>query len=70
MNGDAIREWLNREPFKPFVLRLSSGEAYEVRHPENVAIGKNRFIIVDPQTDRDSLLTLVHLNAIEGLQLA
>ncbi len=70
MNSEIIREWLNRKPFEPFVLRLSNGEAHEVRHPENVALGKNRIIVVDPQTDRASHLALIHVNAIEVLQHA
>jgi hypothetical protein len=70
MNGDAVREWLNRKPFEPFVLRLSNGEAYEIRHPENVAIGKTRLVVVDPQTDRTAFVALIHVNSIEGLQLA
>jgi hypothetical protein len=70
MNGDAIREWLNRRPFDPFVIRLSNGEAYEIRHPENLAIGKTRLIVVDPQTDRVTHVALIHVNSIEGLQPA
>lgn len=26
MNMDTIREWHNRQPFEPFVLRMSNGE--------------------------------------------
>jgi hypothetical protein len=70
MNGDAIREWLHRRPFEPFVLRLSNGESHEIRHPENLAIGKTKLIVVDPQTDRASHLALIHVNSIEGLQHA
>ncbi len=70
MNMDTIREWLNRQPFHPFVLRMSNGEAYEVRHPENLAIGKNRLIVVDPVADRAVHLALIHVNAIEALQMA
>jgi len=70
MNGDAVREWLNRRPFEPFVLRLSNGEAYEIRHPENLAIGKTRLVVVDPQTDRTAFVALIHVNSIEGLQVA
>lgn len=70
MNGDAIREWLNRKPFDAFVIRVSNGEAYEIRHPENVAIGKNRIAIVDPHTDRFTHVALIHVNSIEGLQPA
>jgi hypothetical protein len=70
MNADTIREWLNRQPFEPFELRLSNGEKYEIRHPELLAIGKNRIIIVDPKTDRVVHVALVHVNSIEAMQRA
>ena len=34
MNAEAIREMVRRQPFVPFVIRLSSEETHEVRHPE------------------------------------
>ena len=61
---------MNRRPFEPFVLRLSNGEAHELRHPENVAIGKNRIAIVYPETDRFVHVSLIHVNSIEALQTA
>jgi hypothetical protein len=70
MNADTIREWLRRQPFEPFELRLSNGEHYQVRHPELLAIGKNRLAIVDPTTDRFVHVALVHINSIEALQTA
>ena len=70
MNADTIREWLNRQPFEPFEVRLSNGEHYQVRHPELLAIGKNRIIIVDPSTDRVVHVALVHVDSIEALQTA
>ncbi len=68
MNADTIREWLNRRPFEPFELRLSSGERYEVRHPELVAIGKNRIAIGDDEADRFVHVVLIHINSIQPLQ--
>ncbi|MCU0878641.1 MAG: hypothetical protein MUF06_12720 [Pirellulaceae bacterium] len=70
MNIETIREWLQRRPFEPFVLRVSNGEAHEVHHPENLALGKNRLIVVDPRTDRAVHLALIHVNALEELQTA
>ena len=70
MNAETIREWLTRAPFEPFELRLSNGETYQVRHPEVVAIGRNRIAIVDPNTDRIVHVALVHINSIEALQTA
>jgi hypothetical protein len=30
MNADTIREFVRRQPFEPFVIRLSHGETHEV----------------------------------------
>lgn len=68
MNMETIREWLNRHPFEPFVLRLSNGEAREIRHPECMALGKTRVIVSYPDADRVVHLSLIHVNAIEALQ--
>ena len=70
MNMDTIREWLRREPFEPFAIRLSNGEVHQVRHPENVALGKTRIAISYPETDRMVHSSLVHINSIEALQTA
>ncbi|HWC88565.1 MAG TPA: hypothetical protein VG433_02890 [Pirellulales bacterium] len=67
---ETIREWLNRRPFDPFVLRLSNGEAYEVLHPENVALGKTRLAVVYPEIDRFVHVSLIQINSIEALQAA
>jgi hypothetical protein len=70
MNADTIRQWVNRRPFEPFELRLSKGEACAIRHPEGIAIGKNRIAIADPETDRIVHVVLIHVNSIHHLQAA
>ena len=70
MNAETIREWLTRRPFEPFELRLSNGEAYQVRHPEVFAIGKTRLVIVNPETDSVVHVALIHVNSIQALQMA
>jgi hypothetical protein len=70
MNMETIQELLRRRPFEPFVIRLSNGETYEVRHPENVALAKTRMAIAYPEADRIVLCALVHINSIEALQAA
>jgi hypothetical protein len=70
MNSDTIREWINRRPFEPFEVRLSNGESYQVRHPEVVAIGKNRIAIADPETDRIVHVALIHVNSVAAVQAA
>lgn len=70
MNTETIREFVNKRPFDPFVLRLSNGESYEVRHPENVMILKTRLVIGYPKIDRVVQVGLIHVNSIENLQTA
>jgi len=68
MNADAIREFLRREPFEPFVIRLSNGETHEVRQPECLIVGANRAVVYEPKEDRFVFCSLVHINAVEALQ--
>ncbi len=70
MNADTIREWIFRRPFEPFVVRLSNGATYDVRHPENLAVGKNRLAVVDPETDSFAHVALIHINNIESIKNA
>jgi hypothetical protein len=68
MNIETIREWQRRQPFEPFVIRMSNGEAHEVRHPECVALGRTRIAVSFPEQDRFIHLSLTHINAIESVQ--
>lgn len=70
MNMESIRQWLNRRPFEPFVLRLSNGETHKVCHPENVVLLKTPIIIGYPETDRAVHCSLIHVNSVEALQSA
>lgn len=66
MNADTVREFLRREPFEPFVIRMSNGESHEVRHPECAIVMPSKVIVADPSLDRVVYCALIH--AIEALQ--
>lgn len=68
MNADTIREYTRRQPFEPFVIRLSNGEMHEVRHPECVLVLKTKVIIGHTEEDRTVQVALIHVNSIETLQ--
>ena len=70
MNMETIRDLLHRQPFEAFEIRLSNGEVYQVRHPENVALAKTRIAIAYPEADRIILCSLVHINSIEAVRAA
>jgi hypothetical protein len=68
MNAETIREYLRREPFEPFVIRMSNGETHEIRHPECAFVMKTRVIVYYPDDDRSVTCSLVHINSVEALQ--
>ncbi len=70
MNAETIREWLSRRPFEPFQLTLSSGETYEVRHPENAILLKTRLILGYPEVDQVAHIGLLHVNSVRPVQAA
>ncbi|MBU6308572.1 MAG: hypothetical protein KJS77_02370 [Planctomycetes bacterium] len=45
MTTSIVRDLLRQRPFRPFRVVMSSGEAYEVRHPEMAWVTKNDLFI-------------------------
>ena len=70
MNSDYIRELIHRQPFEPFAVRLSNGEIHAVRHPEFANVTRTRMVIVDPEADRITVCSLLHVASVEMLQSA
>jgi hypothetical protein len=46
MDIAGVREVLHRQPFQPFVLRLADGRSLPVPHPDFVALGSRRIVVV------------------------
>ena len=68
MNVDMLREYLRREPFEPFVIRMSNGEVHEIRHPECALVMKTKVIVGYPDEDRRVTWSLIHVNSVEAPQ--
>jgi translation elongation factor EF-4 len=62
---EQLLKLLNAAPFVPFTIKMSDGNAYEVRHPENLAIGKHFMVLIEPETDRTHDLYLLHVVSFE-----
>ncbi|MEN6335655.1 MAG: hypothetical protein ABFE01_15495 [Phycisphaerales bacterium] len=54
MDLEGVREALHREPFKPFEICLADGSRLPIPHPDFVAVGKRRVIVIQP--DDSSLM--------------
>lgn len=67
MTVDQIKAALRAQPFRPFHIRTSDGQEYEVRHPEMAAMlkGMERTLFVAlPGQDAAAVIDLLHVTAI------
>jgi hypothetical protein len=73
MTQHVIQEWTRRQPFEPFVLRLSNGISHEIRHPDMVIPTRTKLHIgvLDPQNaeiERVVHVSLLHVVQIEPME--
>jgi hypothetical protein len=61
-----LDEFLNREPFAPFRIALTSGQSLDVRHPNLVAVGASIMHVFLPKSDR---YVAVRMNQLVSLEL-
>jgi hypothetical protein len=72
MTLQTFRELMTNRPFKPFRLVMSSGQSYEVRHPE-MALLTRTDILVGINETRDGvpaefkICSLLHVTSVEPL---
>jgi hypothetical protein len=41
MRPEDVLAWVRAAPFRPFRIRLNSGQKYEIRHPEMLHVGRS-----------------------------
>jgi hypothetical protein len=75
MTVQTFRDLLKQQPFQPFRIVMSSGEAQEVRHPEMAILGRTDLFVGisnadDDLADRFKICSLLHITAIEPLGVA
>jgi hypothetical protein len=61
-----IEKALDRRPFQPFVIVVSSGDRYEVTGRHQVAVGRQVVIILPP----DSTSIYLRANQLVAIELA
>jgi hypothetical protein len=72
MTLQTFREMLSRRPFQPVRLTLSSGQFYEIGHPEMALLTRSDLLIgVDLAPDgvpaEFKIISLLHVTAIEPI---
>ena len=64
---EQLLELLNRDPFVPFRIVMTSGHEHEVANPNLVAVGESQINVYTPKSDR---YVILRLNQIAALHIA
>jgi hypothetical protein len=71
MTVQTFRELLARRPFKPFRLVMSSGQTYEVRHPEVAMLTRSDMLVGTDLEDgvpaEFKICSLLHVATVEPI---
>lgn len=70
MRRDDVLEYLERQPFQPFRIHLSSGAFFDIRRPELVALTRSTLTIglpIEGEWQRYVVVALVHIVWLEIL---
>jgi hypothetical protein len=73
MTQNDLREAARRQPFEPFRVVLTTGEKYDIRHPDLIMVGRRAVIIGIPSDeaptvfDRTVKVDLFHVVGIEAV---
>ena len=75
MTVQTFQELLTKRPFQPFRLVMSSGQSYEVRHPEMAWLTRSDILVGIDETDDGvpaefRICSLLHVSAIEPLSVS
>jgi len=68
MSIEGIQEALHQVPFRPFVLRMTSGKEYKVDHPDFIGASRTyrRLYVATAEDDR---VDIVDTLMVESLQI-
>ena len=72
MTVQTFRDLLMQRPFKPFRVVMSSGQTYDVRHPEMAFLTRSDLLVGIDDADEGvpadfKICSLLHITAIEPL---
>jgi len=71
MTVQTFRELLDRRPFRPFRLIMSSGQAYDVRHPEMAMLTRSDMLVginvEDGVPAEFKICSLLHVATVEPI---
>ena len=70
-----LARYVGAEPFRPFVIKMASGETFEIRHPEMIQAGRTTATVFTWMDDnpnnpkeREQEISILLIESIERLQ--
>ena len=69
MTPEHIQELLDKDPFEPFVIKLTNGDVHVVQIPDTVALMGTRIFVAFPN-DKWAFIPLPRVASVESLQAA
>ena len=73
MTVQTFRDLLKKQPFQPFRIVMSSGQHYDIPHPEMAFLTRTSLLVGTGNTDDGvpaefKILSLLHITAIEPIE--
>jgi hypothetical protein len=67
-----LSEYVAAEPFRPFRIRMASGQTFDIRHPEMVLIGKVSTkiydVVGDDKSERWRDVSMMLMESVEPME--
>ncbi len=71
MDADELYRKVRERPFEPFRIHVSDGNAYEVKHPEQIMIGRRSSYVAlgdgEGPFQKIAVVSNIHITRIEPL---
>jgi len=65
-----IKELMHRQPFEPFRVVTASGDKYDVRNPDNVALMDGRIFYAYPDGGQWVFIRTQNITSLESIKQA
>ena len=74
MSPRKLVEYVTAEPFRPFRMKMASGQSFDFRHPEMILVGRSsvRIYVATGEDDRERWhdVSLMLMETIEPIDAA
>ena len=75
MTMQRIVNYVSAEPFRPFRIKMNSGDTFDIRHPEMIAVGRTTAHVftwmseeADDSKEREREISIMLIESIEPLK--